>query len=149
MTRAARRPETATPVDKPDGRVPIGQAVRQTGISAKMIRHYEALGLLGDVRRTEAGYRQYDSRDIHTLRFIRRCRDLGFPIPDIAALLALWQDRERASAEVRRIARQHLASLEARIAALQAMKQPLAQLVACCHGDQRPDCPILDDLGSQ
>jgi len=124
----------------------IGQAARACGGSAKMIRHYESLGLLPPVRRTEAGYRQYDAATLHTLRFIRRARELGFPIEEIRALLQLWSDPSRTSAEVKRIALQHVADLQQRIDAMQAMKRSLEQLAAHCHGDGRPDCPILDDL---
>jgi MerR family copper efflux transcriptional regulator len=125
----------------------IGEAAERSGVSAKMVRHYESLGLLPHVRRTEAGYRQYGETEVNTLRFIRRARDLGFSMAEIAELLRLWQNRRRSSAEVKRIAQAHVADLERRIAEMAAMKQTLQQLVSCCHGDQRPDCPILDDLG--
>lgn len=111
-----------------------------------MVRHYEALGLLAGVARTEAGYRQYSGADVHTLHFIRRSRDLGFSMEEIAALLALWHDRGRASSEVRRIAQAHIDDLSERIAAMQAMQRTLQNLVSCCRGNDRPDCPILDDL---
>lgn len=126
----------------------IGQAASQAGVSAKMVRHYEALGLLPPVARTEAGYRLYTERDVHVLRFIRRARDLGFGMAEIAQLLALWHDRQRASADVRRIAQQHVADLDRRLAELQAMRDTLQHLVGCCHGNDRPDCPILDQLDS-
>ncbi|WP_298232126.1 Cu(I)-responsive transcriptional regulator [uncultured Azohydromonas sp.] len=125
----------------------IGEAAARSGVSAKMVRHYESLGLLPHVRRTEAGYRQYGETEVNTLRFIRRARDLGFSMAEIAELLRLWQNRRRSSAEVKRIAQAHVADLERRIAEMAAMKQTLQQLVSCCHGDQRPECPILDDLG--
>ncbi|WP_198320751.1 Cu(I)-responsive transcriptional regulator [Azohydromonas aeria] len=125
----------------------IGQAAARAGVSAKMARHYESLGLLPEVRRTEAGYRRYSEREVHVLRFIRRARDLGFGMAEIAELLKLWQDRGRSSAAVKRIALEHVADLERRIAEMTAMKQTLQHLASCCHGDQRPDCPILDDLG--
>lgn len=124
----------------------IGEAARESGVSAKMIRHYEELGLLAEARRTLAGYRIYDRKDIHALRFIRRARDLGFSIRDIERLLALWQDRRRASSEVRRIAQEHLVELDRKIAQLQGMRRSLEHLVDHCHGDSRPECPILDDL---
>ena len=124
----------------------IGDAAVQSGVSAKMIRYYESLGLLKEARRTAAGYRIYDERDIHTLRFVRRARDLGFSIAGIQRLLALWQNRRRSSADVRRVAQAHIAELEDKIAALQSMRRTLLQLVESCHGDGRPDCPILDDL---
>jgi len=124
----------------------IGEAARASGVSAKMIRYYESLGLLKEARRTAAGYRIYDSRDIHTLRFVRRSRDLGFSIEEIERLLGLWQNRRRSSADVRRVAQQHLADLDRRIQELQAIRRTLQELVQHCHGDHRPDCPILDDL---
>lgn len=124
----------------------IGQAARLSGVSAKMIRHYESLGLLPKVRRTGSGYRQYSASEVHTLRFIRRARSLGFGIGEIAALLGLWQNRRRASADVKRLALGHAAELATRIAEMTAMKRSLEQLAAHCHGDHRPDCPILDDL---
>jgi MerR family copper efflux transcriptional regulator len=124
----------------------IGQASLKSGVSAKMIRHYEALGLVPGVARSEAGYRQYDETTVHTLRFIRRARDLGFDTREIAALLQLWRNKRRPSAEVKRIALKHVADLDQRIAALQSMQRTLHHLAHGCHGDQRPDCPILDDL---
>ena len=124
----------------------IGQAARQSGVSAKMVRHYESLGLLPPVHRTDAGYRQYGDKQIHTLRFIRRARALGFSMLEIAELLKLWQNQQRASADVKRIAQVHVADLERRIAEMQAMRQTLAQLAHCCAGDNRPDCPILSGL---
>jgi Cu(I)-responsive transcriptional regulator len=98
--------------------------------------------------RTDSGYRQYTANDVHTLRFIRRCRDLGFSIEEIRQLLALWRDKLRASAQVKHIAQAHIHQLNERIAAMQAMQRSLQMLVSCCKGDERPDCPILDDLGS-
>jgi Cu(I)-responsive transcriptional regulator len=124
----------------------ISEAARESGVTAKMIRHYESLGLLKPARRTVAGYRLYEAADVHTLRFIRRARDLGFSMQDIGRLLGLWQNRRRASAEVQRIARRHLDDLDRRIAALESMRRTLERLVRDCHGDDRPDCPILDDL---
>ena len=128
--------------------VNIGQAARQSGVSAKMVRHYESLGLSPALSRTEAGYLQYSGREVHTLRFIKRSRDLGFSMKEIAELLKLWQNRGRSSADVRRIADKHAAELAQRIDAMQAMQRTLAQLIHCCHGDDRPDCPILDDLAA-
>lgn len=125
----------------------IGEAATASGVSAKMIRHYEALGLVPGVARTESGYRQYDAGTVHNLRFIRRARDLGFSTTEIAELLALWRNRSRSSAEVKKIALAHVADLQRRIAEMQAMQRTLADLAHCCHGDARPDCPILDDLG--
>ncbi|MFO1357720.1 Cu(I)-responsive transcriptional regulator [Plasticicumulans sp.] len=124
----------------------IGAAARASGVSERMIRHYEKLGLLAPAARTAAGYRTYTAGDVHVLRFVRRARDLGFPVADIARLLALWQDRSRASAEVKRLAAGHIAELDARIASLSAMRDALARLAGACCGDARPDCPILDEL---
>lgn len=126
----------------------IGQAAARSGVSAKMIRHYESLGLLPAVRRTDAGYRQYGDKEVHTLRFIRRARALGFSMAEIAALLKLWQNKRRASADVKRIALTHVADLERRIAEMQAMQTTLAQLAHGCQGNQRPDCPILSELAA-
>ncbi len=124
----------------------IGETARQSGVSAKMVRHYESLGLLPNVQRSESGYRQYSAAEVHTLRFIKRSRELGFSMPEIAELVSLWQNRRRASQSVRRIAQKHADELGQRIAAMQAMQQTLGHLIHCCHGDERPDCPILDDL---
>ena len=128
--------------------VAIGVAAERAGVSARMVRHYESLGLLGEVARTDSGYRQYSEADVHTLRFIRRSRDLGFSMEEIATLLGLWKDKDRASAQVKKVAQAHIANLEERIAAMQAIQRSLQSLVHCCHGDDRPDCPILDDLAS-
>ncbi|MDE1947271.1 MAG: Cu(I)-responsive transcriptional regulator [Burkholderiales bacterium] len=126
----------------------IGQAAKHTGVSAKMIRHYESVELLPAAVRTDAGYRQYDSRDLHTLRFIRRARDLGFSIDEIRGLLGLWQDKTRSSRQVKALAQRHIEDLEAKARALLAMKTTLEHLVHGCHGDERPDCPILEELAS-
>lgn len=124
----------------------IGQAARASGVSAKMIRHYEELGLLPAARRTESGYRQYEQPDVHTLRFIRHSRDLGFSLAEIAELVSLWQDRRRPSRQVKALAQSHIKELEHKAAELMAMKAALEHLVHCCHGDDRPECPILDGL---
>lgn len=126
----------------------IGEAAARSGVSAKMLRHYESLGLLPKVARTEAGYRLYSEREVHSLRFIRRARDLGFSMAEIADLLKLWQNRRRSSADVKRIAQTHIADLERRLAEMTAMKNSLQELVHCCHGDERPDCPILEGLAA-
>jgi Cu(I)-responsive transcriptional regulator len=126
----------------------IGQAAKKSGVSAKMIRYYEGIGLMPEVERTEAGYRIYQERDLHWLRFIRRSRSLGFGMEEIAALLSLWQDPTRASQNVKALALGHIDSLEQRIAEMQSMVQSLRTLVDHCHGDQRPDCPILADLAA-
>ena len=137
---------STAPVSQP---VSIGTAAKRAGVSVRMVRHYESLGLLADVTRTEAGYRQYLEADIHALRFIRRARDLGFSIAEITTLLGLWQDKQRASASVKHIAQTHIDDLQQRIAAMQAMQRTLQELVGCCAGDARPDCPILDDLAAE
>ena len=124
----------------------IGQAAKASGVSAKMIRHYEAIGLIGAARRTDAGYRLYDDGDVQVLQFIHRSRELGFSLEQIRTLLALWQDKQRASKDVRAMAKQHIAELDRKIADLQAMRRTLETLATKCHGDARPDCPILDDL---
>jgi len=129
--------------------VNVGEAARLSGVSAKMVRHYESLGLLPRVGRTDSGYRQYGEAEVHTLRFIKRARDLGFSMDEIGELVGLWQNRRRASASVRRIAQRHAAELGARIEAMQSMQRTLQSLIHCCHGDDRPDCPILDDLAGQ
>ena len=126
--------------------VHIGDAARLSGISPKMLRHYEGLGLLGDVDRSDSGYRMYQRKDVHTLQFIKRARDLGFSMTDMAELVSLWLNRRRSSAKVKQVAQRHLLSLQQRITQLQAMERSLQQLTQCCHGDDRPDCPILDDL---
>ena len=128
--------------------VAIGLAARRSGVSARMVRHYESLGLLSTVARTETGYRQYTEADIHTLRFIKRARDLGFSMDEIAELVSLWHNRRRASANVKRIAQKHLDELTTRIAHMQGMQDTLAHLVHCCQGDARPECPILDELAT-
>ena len=128
--------------------VAIGQAAERAGVSARMVRHYEGLGLLAGVARTDSGYRQYTEADVHSLHFIRRARDLGFSMDEIAQLLGLWQDKARASSQVKQIAQKHIDNLAERIAAMQAMQRSLQTLVGCCHGDERPDCPILDDLAA-
>ncbi len=127
----------------------IGTAARASGVSAKMIRYYEEIGLLPQADRTASGYRVYGPRALHTLRFIRRSRGLGFSMPQIATLLALWQDKGRSSAEVKAIAIGHVAELDAKIAELASIRDTLKHLAGCCHGDDRPDCPILDDLADE
>jgi MerR family transcriptional regulator, copper efflux regulator len=126
--------------------VNIGDAARLSGVSAKMVRHYEGLGLLPRVARTDSGYRQYSEADVHTLRFIKRARDLGFSMEEIGELVDLWQNRRRTSASVRRVAQKHSEDLAQRIAAMQEMQTTLQHLIHCCHGDERPECPILEEL---
>ncbi len=124
----------------------IGEAARLSNVSAKMVRHYESLGLLPKVGRTDAGYRQYTDKEVHTLRFIRRARDLGFSMVEIAQLLKLYQNQRRSSSNVKRIAQAHVEALDAKMAEMAAMRKTLQHLVHCCNGDDRPDCPILDEL---
>jgi MerR family transcriptional regulator, copper efflux regulator len=124
----------------------IGQASAASGVSAKMVRYYESIDLVPKVGRTEAGYRVYSGAEVNTLRFIRRAREFGMPIERIRLLVGLWQDKGRASAEVKRIATEHVAELEAKIVALTAMRDSLQELADACHGDHRPECPILRDL---
>jgi MerR family transcriptional regulator, copper efflux regulator len=130
------------------GLMDIGRASKASGVSVKMIRHYEGIGLLPKVARTSANYRVYREGDIHTLRFIRRARALGFSMDDIQELLGLWQNKSRSSASVKKIAGKHIDELNHKIAELQAMVDTLEHLTQHCHGDHRPDCPILDDLSN-
>ena len=124
----------------------IGEAAKASGVSAKMIRHYEQVGLLPAAARTDAGYRQYDGSDVHTLRFIRQSRDLGFSIPEIGELVGLWQNRRRPSRQVKALAEAHIKELDQKAQELLAMKATLQHLVQYCHGDDRPECPILEKL---
>jgi MerR family copper efflux transcriptional regulator len=145
----ARTPRTPRPElaeARGQGLHNIGDASASTGVSPKMIRHYEQIGLLPGVGRTFAGYRLYAEVDLHRLRFIKRARDLGFSIRQIESLLGLWDDRSRASAEVKALARAHARELGEKIAQMKAMQRTLDALAMRCHGDDRPDCPILDDL---
>jgi len=124
----------------------IGQAALASGVTAKMIRYYESIGLLPAAARTDSGYRVYGEKELHVLRFIRRARKLGFSLERIADLLSLWRDDGRASSDVKRIALAHVAELDERIRELTEMRDTLASLADCCHGDDRPDCPILQTL---
>lgn len=127
----------------------IGDAAKASSVSAKMIRHYESIGLLKEARRTDAGYRLYSRQDVQVLQFIHRARVLGFSLDQIGNLLALWQDKSRASADVRALARGHIDELNKKIAELESMRRTLERLAASCHGDARSECPILDDLAAQ
>lgn len=146
------RARTAPPVPRPvrapraTGTVNIGEAAAATGLSAKMIRHYESIGLLRPAARSDAGYRRYGEDDLRTLRFVGHARELGFGLDRIGALVSLWRDPDRASADVKRIALAHVAELDRRIAMLGRMRDALSNAVGHCHGDDRPGCPILDDL---
>jgi Cu(I)-responsive transcriptional regulator len=126
--------------------VKIGEAAAASGISERMIRHYEKIGLVAPAARRDSGYRDYGERDVHTLRFIGRARDLGFGIDEIGQLLALWHDRSRSSADVKALALARAGELKRKAAELDAMRRTLERLAAECHGDERPDCPILHDL---
>jgi Cu(I)-responsive transcriptional regulator len=127
----------------------IGQAASASGVSAKMIRHYEELRLLPAARRTESGYRQYDENAVHTLRFIRHSRDLGFSLPEVGELVSLWQNRRRSSRQVKALAQAHIHELDRKTQELLTMKAALKHLVHCCHGDDRPECPILESLADR
>lgn len=124
----------------------IGKAAAASGVSAKMIRYYESIGLIPEASRTDAGYRDYSDKDVHTLRFIRRARDLGFSVEKMTELLTLWRDRSRTSADVKRIALEHVRELERKARELQEMGRTLTHLAENCQGDSRPDCPIIDEL---
>ncbi|TDS81521.1 Cu(I)-responsive transcriptional regulator [Comamonas sp. JUb58] len=143
MASPSRKPAAERSIAWP---VSISKAAQLAGISARMARHYESLNLLPHVNRTDSGYRLYTQSDVHTLSFIRRSRDLGFSMEEIENLLNLWHDKQRASSSVKEIAQKHIETLRERIAAMKDMERSLQALVHSCHGDQRPDCPILDSL---
>ena len=132
---------------KEQGYYSIGRAAELSGVTPKMIRHYESLELIPKAARTVGDYRVYTAADVHTLRFVRRARTLGFSMDEIGELLNLWRNKRRASAEVKRLALKHVAELDSKIEELQSMRGALANLAEHCHGDERPECPILDDLG--
>ena len=127
----------------------IGQAAKASGVTAKMIRHYETIGLIAQSHRTEAGYRQYTPTDLHNLRCIKSARSLGFSLYDIKHLLSLWQDKQRASADVKALAQHHLDALDSKILELTQMRDSIQELVAHCQGNQRPDCPIINGLAGR
>ncbi|ADR58325.1 MULTISPECIES: Cu(I)-responsive transcriptional regulator [Pseudomonas] len=126
----------------------IGQAARRSGLSTKMIRYYESIGLLKPATRSDSGYRLYQAQDLHNLAFIKRSRDLGFSLEEVGKLLTLWQDRQRASADVKALAMHHIDELNRRIEELVSLRDTLGELVSHCQGDDRPDCPILKDLAN-
>jgi MerR family transcriptional regulator, copper efflux regulator len=124
----------------------IGEAAAASGVTAKMIRYYESIGLLSPAERSDAGYRKYGDKEIQILRFIKRARDLGFSIERIRSLLALWNDRSRRSADVKKLAQHYISELDRDIVKLQSIRDQLQHMTDCCHGDNRPECPIIDDL---
>lgn len=124
----------------------IGQAAKASGVNAKMIRHYESIGVVPKVGRSESGYRNYSDNDVHILIFVRRARDLGFPMAEIKKLVGLWRNKSRSSAEVKALALQHIKALDQKIIQLKAMSDSLKHLARRCHGDSRPSCPILEGL---
>ena len=127
----------------------IGEAAKASGVSAKMIRHYESVGLFPEAHRTDSGYRQYSDKEVSTLRFIRQSRDLGFSIEQIRELLGLWQNRRRPSRQVKALAQAHIQELDQKLQELRTMKATLEHLAHCCNGDDRPDCPIIDNLADE
>jgi MerR family copper efflux transcriptional regulator len=145
MPRSPLRPELAAAREQ--GFHNIGEAAALSGVSAKMVRHYESIGLIPPASRSFANYRLYHDADLHRLRFIKRARSLGFSMKQIEALLGLWNDPHRSSAEVKKLARAHAEALGRKIRELEAMQRTLETLARRCHGDDRPECPILDDLG--
>ncbi|WP_455349856.1 Cu(I)-responsive transcriptional regulator [Kiloniella litopenaei] len=127
----------------------IGQVSEVSGLPAKTIRYYESIGLIEPAGRTSSGYRAYQEKDIETLKFIQRARSLGFSISEVSALLTLWNDRNRASSQVKALAKQHVADMDRKITELQSMKDTLSNLIEKCQGDHRPDCPILNDFAQK
>lgn len=148
MMRRDKTPKPEMAEARGRGLLNIGEAAAASGVSAKSIRHYEQIGLIPPANRTFANYRLYSQKDVHTLRFIRSARALGFPIAKIGELLSLWQDQQRSSADVKELALQHVAELDGQIRELEAMRDTLATLARSCHGDDRPDCPILAGLAT-
>jgi len=124
----------------------IGEAADASGVNAKLIRHYESIGIIPKATRSESGYRLYSDSDVHILSFVRRARTLGFSMAEIKKLVGLWRNKSRSSSEVKTLALAHIKQLEEKIAELEAMTKTLRQLAKCCHGDTRPECPILDEL---
>ena len=144
--RAATRKQPEIADARREGLYSIGQAAERAGVSVKMARYYESIDLMPRATRTQGGYRLYTESDVHQLIFIRRARALGFAIAEIKKLLALWRNKRRTSAEVKRLAMHHVEALEQKIVELEAMRDSLRHLARHCHGDGRPDCPILEDL---
>ncbi|MEN8196714.1 MAG: Cu(I)-responsive transcriptional regulator [Pseudomonadota bacterium] len=127
----------------------ISTVAEKSGVPPKTIRYYESIGLIRPAPRTESGYRSFDNKDLQTLRFIQRARGLGFSVKDVENLLALWRDQNRVSAEVKALAHRHVERIDAKVSELDSMRRTLIELMEKCHGDERPDCPILDDLGGR
>ena len=149
MTRRNKAPGPELAEARGQGLSNIGEAAAATGVSAKSIRHYEQIGLIPPAHRTFANYRLYSANDLHTLRFIRSARALGFSLVDIGTLLSLWQNQSRNSADVKKLALQHVEELDRRIGEMQNMRDTLKNLARSCHGDRRPDCPILQGLAAR
>ncbi len=124
----------------------IGEAAKASGINAKLIRHYESIGIVPKPSRSDAGYRVYSEADVHILSFVKRARGLGFPMKEIKKLVSLWRNRSRASSDVKQLVQTHIKNLDSKIEELEAMRDSLRHLARNCHGDNRPDCPILEDL---
>jgi len=129
-----------------EAKMNIGQAAKASGVNAKLIRHYESIGVIPKASRSESGYRSYTEQDVHILIFVRRARDLGFSMKEIKKLVGLWRNKSRASAEVKTLALHHIKTLDQKILQLEAMSKSLKQLARACHGDHRPDCPIIEEL---
>lgn len=146
MKRRDTTPKPEMAAARSQGLLNIGEAAKASGVSAKSIRHYEQSGLIPPAHRTFANYRLYSPADVHTLRFIKSARGLGFSIPDIGKLLNLWQNQGRSSADVKKLALGHVAELDERIREMERMRDTLRNLARNCHGDKRPDCPILKGL---
>ncbi|MDH3231354.1 MAG: Cu(I)-responsive transcriptional regulator [Alphaproteobacteria bacterium] len=127
----------------------IGRAAKHSNVSAKTIRYYESIGLVAPASRTDNGYRTYSENDVQTLRFIHHARSLGFSVKDVSMLLDLWRDQRRASADVKALAMAHVAAVDHKIAELQRMRDTLLDLTHRCHGDDRPDCPIIEGLAGE
>lgn len=127
----------------------IGQAAKISGVNAKLIRHYESIGIIPKASRSDAGYRTYSEADVHVLSFVKKARTLGFSMKEIKKLVSLWRNKSRASAEVKNLAIKHIDEMEKKILELESMVKTLKHLAKNCHGDHRPDCPILNDLASQ
>tara|TARA_B110001454_G_scaffold219192_1_gene251163 strand:- start:46849 stop:47259 length:411 start_codon:yes stop_codon:yes gene_type:complete len=129
--------------------VNIGEAAKISGVNAKLIRHYESIGIIPKASRSDAGYRTYSEPDVHILSFVKRSRNLGFSMKEIKKLVSLWRNKSRASSEVKNLAVKHIEEMEQKILELQEMVNTLKHLAKNCHGDHRPDCPILSDLGNR